>query len=180
MLLISNNVQRYMQIPEDAVVRVNMAWVPTIALLESIISANRERVVFLDFPEGRNKPPKPILTLEDAYVMCKKYTNIKYFAVSNVENISKVVKIQANLPPGIEFVPKIETLKGIKNFGHLVYTCGIRTAMLDKEDLYLDVKKDTTEFFKCVEHARRICEGLDVELLELEAVTFVGHKKEIR
>jgi len=172
MLLISNNAQKYMAIADDAVLRINMAWIRNKTDLVALLNGTSTREVFLDYPEGRNKPPKPILTMEDAYEMCKKYPNIKYFAVSNVESVERVLDIQSHLPKGIQFVPKIETLRGIKNFGHLVYSCEIKTAMLDKEDLYLDVKKDNDEFYKCVEHIKSICVGLKVNLLELQAVVF--------
>lgn len=173
MILISNNAQKYMTIPKDAVVRVNMAWIKTKEELWGILSnGDPTQEVFLDFPKGRNKPPKPVLTLDDAYSACGTFQTIRYFAVSNVEDVGEVLEIQKLLPPRVTFIPKIETLKGIKQFGQLVYECGIKTAMVDKEDLYLDVKKNNDEFFKCVDHIRNICEGLKVQLLELEGVLF--------
>jgi len=176
MLLISNNVQKYMEIPDDAVIRVNMAWVPTIDILEEILQKNKDKIIFLDYPEGRAKPPKPILTLSDAYLMCQKYLNIKYFAVSNVESVARVLEIKNNLPLHVDFVPKIETLKGITNLHNLISTANVTTIMLDKEDLYTDVGKQNTSFFKCVDLAREICKELDVTLLELEGVVFSNRR----
>lgn len=176
MILISNNVQKYMKLPEDAVIRVNMAWVKTLDEIGEIIDSNENNKVFLDFPQGRNKPPKPILELDHAIQLCRDYKNIAYFAVSNVEDVDKVLLIKGALPNHVEFVPKIETLKGIKNLGRLIYDCKLTTMMLDKEDLYTDVDKDTNEFDKAVKHARSICEGLKVNLLELEGVIFATRK----
>jgi len=177
MILISNNVGKYMRLPKDAIIRVNMAWIKTVEDLDKILIKNNTKKVFLDYPQGRSKPPKPTLTLEQGYEFCAKYPNINYFAVSNIEQISNIKEIQAKLPTHVEFVPKIETLKGVKNLTNIVYDCGIKTLMLDKEDLYLDVKKNNDEFFKCIELTRGICEGLNVNLLELEGVVFVRRTK---
>lgn len=165
-----------MDLPPDAVLRVNMAWIKTRQELESTLSATGPRKVFLDYPEGRHKPPKPVLTLDDAYESCQLHSNILYFAVSNVESVKRVLEIKSHLPNRVQFVPKIETFKGIKQFRHLVHKCGIKTVMLDKEDLYLDVNEDNDEFFNCVEHIRSICTRLKVNLLELEGVVFTHRK----
>jgi hypothetical protein len=136
-----------MKVSKDAVLRVNMAWIRDAADLTSILEQNKDRVIFLDYPEGRNKPPRPVLTMQDAYNAMSIHKNIKYFAVSNVENIQKVRDILAFLPKNIEFVPKIETIRGVKKLAELVYDLGIKTMQLDKEDLYLDVGKDNDKFF---------------------------------
>lgn len=174
MLLISNNIQKYFDLPETAVIRVNMAWVQNIEELEVILNEleNQKRSVFLDFPQGRNKPPKPVLNFQDAYHFCNTFSCINYFAVSNVELVENVKEIQQNLNKRIQFVPKIETLEGVKQFGRLIYECDLRVVMIDKEDLYLDVKKDNAEFFKCVNFLRSISKSLNVKLLELEGVFF--------
>jgi 3'-phosphoadenosine 5'-phosphosulfate sulfotransferase len=161
-----------MEIPKEAVVRVNMAWVRSISELEEILENNVQKEVFLDYPEGRAKPPKPILPIEIAYIMCNKYTNIKYFAVSNVEEVKKVKIIQSNLPEYVKFVPKIETVEGVRNLTKLISECKIEILMLDKEDLYTDVNKDNDKFFIYVDLSRKICKQLNVNLLELEGVTF--------
>jgi hypothetical protein len=173
MILISNNVQKYMEVPKEAVIRINMAWVKTLLELEAIIIGNSDRIIFLDYPEGRAKPPKPTLPLSDAYILCAKYSNIRYFAVSNVEEPERVKEIQKNLPETVEFVPKIETRKGVGNLTNLIMGCNIKTMMLDKEDLYTDVDKKNDDFFSCISVARGLCNVLNVNLLELEGVTFV-------
>jgi pyruvate kinase len=104
--------------------------------------------------------------------MCNKYTNIKYFAVSNVEEVKKVKIIQSNLPEYVKFVPKIETVEGVRNLTKLISECKIEILMLDKEDLYTDVNKDNDKFFIYVDLSRKICKQLNVNLLELEGVTF--------
>lgn len=173
MILISNNMQKYMTLDKDVVIRINMAWVNDIAHLKKEIENNPHRDIFLDYPQGRSKFPLPTLKIEDAYEICKSYPNIKYFAVSNIETVKTILEIKAHLPEHVTFVPKIETLEGIKIFGRLVYDCGITICMLDKEDLFTDVNKNNEEFFRCVEHMRKLCLGLGIRLLELEGVAFV-------
>jgi hypothetical protein len=112
--------------------------------------------------------------MEDAYKLCKTYHGIRYFAVSNVEEVERVKEIQSNLPNWVEFVPKIETARGVRNLTPLIRGCGIKTMMLDKEDLYTDVGKVNDDFYSCVNIARGICRVLRVNLLELEGVTFVS------
>lgn len=174
MILISNNLQKYMNLPIEVVIRINMAWVNNIEDLEKIIIENKDRKIYLDYPQNRKKFPRPILKIEDGYVLCQKFENIKYFAVSNIEDVDNVKTIQANLPSRVEFVPKIETLNGIKNLGTLIYECNLHYIMLDKEDLLIDVDSNNEEFFKCVKHIEGICAGLRVTLLELQGVTFIG------
>jgi len=177
MIIVSNNLQKYMALPNDSVIRINMAWVNTVEELEQILKTNEDKDVFLDYPQGRTKPPTPVIAMETAYDLCAKWKNVKYFAVSNIEKVSIVKEIQAKLPPTVQFVPKIETKMGIKRLGEIIYDCGIKMLMLDKEDLYLNVKKDNDEFFKCVQHVRDICEGLNVSVLELEGVVFSERKR---
>lgn len=173
MILISNNMQKYMTLDANVVIRINMAWVNDIAQLKDEIEQNADRNIFLDYPQGRSKFPKPTLEIEDAYELCNMYSNIKYFAVSNIETVKTILEVKSHLPEHVTFVPKIETLEGIKIFGRLVYDCGLTICMLDKEDLFTDVNKDNDEFFRCVEHMRKLCLGLGIRLLELEGVAFV-------
>lgn len=164
-----------MALPDDAVIRINMAWVKDKKDLETLLEENVGKEVYLDFPYNRSKFPKPVLGWDTAFEMCGRYPDvIKYFAVSNIEDVATVKGIQNKIPQSTEFVPKIETLNGVKNLGDLIYQCNLKTIMLDKEDLLVDVNKDNAEFFKCVEHVRGICKGLSVKLLELQGVVFIG------
>ncbi len=164
-----------MDLPAGAVVRVNMAWVNNFPELCEIIGKNANRDVFLDFPQGRTKPPRPVLTMYDAFLMMKMYANIKYFAISNVENAKKLAKIKESIPSSINLVPKIETRGGVENLGKII-DIGIKFIMLDKEDMYLDLKKDNKRFFKAVDQVRKICKKKNVTLLELEGVVFTEKK----
>lgn len=174
MILISNNVQQYMKTPDNAVIRINMAWIKCLSDLETIVMKNARRKIFLDYPQGRSKPPRPLLTLDNAYHLMKYYQHIKYFAVSNIEEINTVKSIQERIPKWTEFVPKIETEKGVMNLENLIKECNIKTIMLDKEDLFVDVEEDNTEFYKDIDYVRLICKNLKVNLLELQGVVFIG------
>ncbi len=175
MILVSNHVLSYIDMPVNAVIRINMAWIEDMNKLKCILNIIEHRKVYLDYPYNRSKFPKSVLTFEDAYQICNEYPQIiKYFAVSNIETVDVAKRIQSKIPITTEFVPKIETLEGVKNLGDLIYQCNLKTIMLDKEDLLVDVNKNNDEFFKCVEHVRGICKGLRVELLELQGVVFIG------
>jgi hypothetical protein len=177
-ILASNNIQSHLNLPDDTVIRINLAWVPTVEAADAILQQNKGRVVFLDYPQGRSKPPTPSLSLEAAYKLCQVNPHVRYFAVSNIEDVQNIRDIQTHLPDGVEFVPKIETFDGVSNLPNIIYDCGIRYLMLDKEDLYLDVGKDNQKFYKCVNLVRGVCRGFDVNLLELEGVIFLtGDKK---
>ncbi len=175
MILVSNHLQQFIPIPEEAVIRINMAWVKDFIELTTIVSENliKGNRIYLDYPYNRSKFPKTTMSFEDAYLICNHH-DIDYFAVSNIEDINVAKEIINRLPLHTEFVPKIETLNGVKNLTNLIVKCGIHTIMLDKEDLLVDVNKDNAEFFKCVEQVRVICKSLNVKLLELQGVVFIG------
>ena len=164
-----------MDIPEDAVIRINMAWVHSKEELIRVIENIKDRDIYLDYPQGRSKPPTPTLKIKDAYELMRKYDHIKYFAVSNIETVQNIQKIKAQLPERVEFVPKIETRQGVDNINRII-DCNIQTIMLDKEDLYVNVGNDNTEFFTLVDVMRKVCKNLKVTLLELEGVIFSEYK----
>ena len=141
MILISNHLtqlQEFKQL-QDVVIRINMAHVKNKEELEKFVNVPYN--IFLDYPKGRTKPPLPSLSLIEAMEFLKKYSNIKYFATSNIEEVAEVNLICEILPKNIGFVPKIETLKGVLNLPKLFNTGKIKHIMLDSEDLYTDIKK---------------------------------------
>lgn len=177
-MIISNNVLNDCLLKEKTIVRINSAWVGSKKELSQIIIKNRGRDVFLDFPSGRTKPPKPKLKLCDLITLAKKHKNVKYFAVSNAENTKELAEIRRKLPSRIELVPKIESLIGVEYFRDIMMICKSRTAMLDKEDLYLDALGDcyTEDGNKAYEEAVKAVRGksekLGVKLYELKGVIF--------
>ena len=174
MILLSNHL---LTLPEfkkvkNVVVRINMAHVNDIEELKQFL--NRDYDVFLDYPKGRTKPPIPTLSLTEAIDAMKVYKNVKYFATSNIEEVSEVNLICEMLPEGVSFVPKIETLKGVLNLNKLFDTGKIKHIMLDSEDLYTDIKNDVELFLNLKNRVTKTCKDYDVELLQLYGVIFSG------
>lgn len=175
MILISNHVKTHkiLPIPDDVVIRINMAWVKTEKELVKIIESVRQDI-FLDFPQGRSKPPKPTLTLAVALKMLRKYKHITHFAVSNAESLKIISYLRSVVPSNIELVPKIETVIGVEQLATIIKKAKTKTIMLDKEDLYLAVNRDNDKFNAYVNKTRTICKKLKVTALELQGVIFSG------
>ena len=172
MLLISNHLTQLKQFKDlkDIVIRINMAHVKDIKELKKFVDIPHD--IFLDYPKGRTKPPTPSLSLTEAIDFTKNHSNIKYFATSNIEEVSEVNLICEMLPPGVSFVPKIETLKGVLNLNKLFDTGKIQHIMLDSEDLYTDISNDVELFVSLKDRVRRICNSYNIGLLELYGVIF--------
>ena len=175
MILISNHLLTLPEFEkvEDVVIRINMAHVRDMKQLRQFL--NRDCDIFLDYPKGRSKPPVPSLSFKDSLNVLGKYGNIKYFATSNIEEVTEVNLICDLLPEHTSFVPKIETLRGVLNLDRLFDTEKIKHIMLDGEDLYTDVKNDVELFLNLKERVKRICNEYNVELLELYGVVFSGN-----
>lgn len=174
MLLISNHLTQLEQFKnlEDVVIRINMAHVKDSKQLEEFVDVPYD--IFLDYPKGRNKPPLPSSNLTEAIEFTKKYNNIKYFATSNIEEVSEVNLICEMLSEGVSFIPKIETLKGVLNLEKLFDTGKIKHIMLDSEDLYTDINNDVELFINLKDRVKRVCDEYNIELLELYGVVFAS------
>src|SRR3989344_4265445 len=160
---------------EKVVLRINVAWMKNKAELLRILRA-LEHDVYLDYPQGRSKPPRPTLSLKEAIAFAHKFPKVNYFAVSNVEDPEKIYAIKKQLPDYIEVVPKIETEKGVKNMRKIIDRLGTKHVMLDKEDLYVDVGRNSKKFEKLVELARAQGKAARINLLELHGVVFLPYK----
>jgi pyruvate kinase len=160
-MIISNNLIGKMPIPKDAIIRVNLAWVSK-EEARKILSETKNDI-YLDYPSGRTKPPKPTMTLDDAIELANEF-KVKYFAVSNIECICDVLDIQSKLYYS-EFVPKIETVNGVENIREITQEVDI--IMLDKEDLYVDCNGEGYE--DLINKVR----SSKVKVLELAGVIFI-------
>ena len=172
MILISNHLLTLPEFEkiEDVVIRINMAHVRDMKQLKQFL--NRDNDIFLDYPKGRSKPPVPSLSFKDSVEILGEYDNIKYFATSNTEEVAEVNLICDLLPEHTNFVPKIETLKGVLNLNRLFDTGKIKHIMLDSEDLYTDIGNDVELFVGLKDRVKKTCEKYNVELLELYGVVF--------
>jgi hypothetical protein len=161
MLVISNNLIGTMPISDKTIIRINLAWFKDTREVMDLLN-NCKNFIYLDFPSGRTKPPKPRITLKEAIELTK-HPKVKYFAMSNCENEFDILEISNMI--GVEFIPKIETEKGVENMRN-IQNVGVKTFMLDKEDLYIDVGCDSDKYNELVEKARRF------NIIELQGVVF--------
>ena len=172
MILISNHLLSLpgFSIPADAVVRINMAWVPDAAAIGDAITRAGTHDVFLDYPQGRTKPPAPAWTIDEAIEFVCKHSP-KYFAVSNVETVGNAQVIDRMLPDGTMFVPKIESLMGVMNLPAILEEVDTDTIMLDTEDLFSGCA-ETKTFIAAVDAVHRICKQHNTKVLRLYGVVF--------
>ena len=172
MILLSNNLHGKMPLPKDAVIRINSAWVTSVEELEEIVKLNEKSEIFLDFPSGRTKPPKPVITLMELIMVATKYENIRYFAVSNAEDKEFLAHIRRMLPDYTELVPKIETISGVRKIEQIIEASKCRKVMLDKEDLYLNCGTDAELYEDNMEALKVLCRDNNVHVLQLCGVVF--------
>ena len=174
MILLSNHLLTLPEFKniEDVIVRINMAHVKDMKELHKFIKVDYD--IFLDYPKGRSKPPVPVLDMNDALEVMSQYKNIKYFATSNIEDVSEVDIICDIIPDTVSFVPKIETLQGVLNLEKIFNGGRVKHIMLDSEDLFTDIKNDVSLYTYLIERVRKVCDEHNVKLLELYGVIFNG------
>ena len=174
MILLSNHLINLKQFNSlsDITLRINRAHIKTLQELERLVSVPYD--IFLDYPKGRSKPPKPVLHMPDAIELMQKNKNIKHFAVSNIETSSEVGMITSALPEHVSFVPKIETWQGVVNLDNILKNNPIKHIMLDAEDLYTSVNNDQELFLYLKDRTRKTCSDNNVIALELYGVVFNG------
>lgn len=142
MLLVSSHILDCgeIQLPNRAVIRVNMAWVDSIEQLYQKLE-NISYDIFLDNPVDRVKPPTNKYSMDQILDLIKDLPNIKYLAVSNVELADDLDDFNQCIPGYINIVPKIETIAGIENIYNIFASmCGSeKYIMLDHDDLCSDI-----------------------------------------
>lgn len=178
LVIVSNHLLGVMKVefPEEHIVlRINVAWLRSKKDLIDLLKETTHDV-FLDFPQGRSKPPRPVLNLDEILKIVPKFKNIKYFAISNVEDPEAVFALQTRLPKEVELIPKIETKKGIEELASIVDRISAKHIMLDKEDIYTNIHHDHAEFERLVTLARTTCKKKGVKVLELKGVVFAPHE----
>src|SRR3989344_6297390 len=109
---------------KEIVARVNLAWQNNKKEAEKVL-ADLSHDIYLDYPQGRTKPPRPTISLDEALELAKKF-KVKYFAVSNAENPRALLAIKKKLPSFTALVPKIETRRGVLNLENIAQTTNIR------------------------------------------------------
>ena len=174
MILLSNHLLTLPEFKnvENVVIRINMAYIRDMKEFHKFLQIDYD--IFLDYPKGRTKPPVSTLDINDALEVMSQYKNIKYFASSNIEDVSEVDTICDMIPDRVSFVPKIETLKGVLNLEKIFKGNLVNHIMLDSEDLYTDVSNDVSLYTYLIERIRKSCDKYNVKLLELYGVIFNG------
>jgi hypothetical protein len=127
-----------MTIPDHYVIRVNLAWTHSLDDLVKNLNAHANDF-FIDMPCGRSKPPINNHSLEKLFPIFKNYSNVKYFAISNVERGAQLDNWNLFGTRPI-LVPKIESIKGVENIEDIM--SAIRTEkiiMIDHDDLHVDL-----------------------------------------
>lgn len=175
MLIISQNVHKIdFPVPEHAVLRVNVAWVPTVEELYELLEKTKNNDIFLDFPEGRAKPPKPTLTLDDLIPVMEKIPAIKYFAITNTKYPKQINALRGSIPSRVELVPKIESKLGVDNLEKIAAALKAheKHMMFDHEDLYTDLNNDNEVYLNYRALIREKSKKLGIILLEMQGVIF--------
>ena len=184
MLIISQNATDYdLNFPKDAILRINLAWCNSLDELEIILKKNSDYGIFIDLPIGRLKPPNNRYTLNEIIPILKNYNNIKYFAVSNVDDDVDLDDFVNSVPKNITIVPKIESYLGIKNIEEITKLLGDeKIVMLDHDDLYSSMLKkndDPKNFQIYIQQLIDFCNKNNVTLLRTVGVMFADTEKRV-
>ena len=106
-------------LPKEAILRINLAWCNSLKELEVKLLKNKKAEFFIDLPVGRVKPPNNKYSLDDLIPIIESNKQIKYFAVSNVENKNDLQPFLDKLPGYVNIVPKIESIKAVINIKNI-------------------------------------------------------------
>jgi len=183
MILVSQNMLNYdLMLPKDVVFRINLAWCNTLKELKSILSNNKKSEFFLDLPIGRIKPPNNRYSLDDIISIIKENQNIRYFAVSNVENKNDLQPFLDKLPEYINIVPKIESSKAVLNIREICDSLKTekRIVMLDHDDLFSSIirnNEDKNSFQEYIKKLISFCDEENISLLRTVGVMFSDDEK---
>ena len=177
MLIVSQNMTNYdVDLPEDVIYRINLAWINDLQTLKEILSKHKQHQIFLDLPINRTKPPNNKYSMDEIKPILEDYKNIKYFAISNVDSEKHLVEFLKYLPERIIAVPKIENPTGVKNIEEISNLLGKeKVIMLDHDDLFSNIikKNENAEKFKdYIINLTEFCKTNNVTMLRTIGVVF--------
>mgnify|MGYP006106042925 CR=1 FL=1 len=185
MLLISQNIESYdLQLPKDAVFRINMAWCNSLKELEEKLNKNKQNKFFIDLPIGRIKPPNNKYSLDEMIPIIQSHSNIQYFAVSNVESKKNLEIFLEKIPKNVIIVPKIESPTAVENIEEICNELKYekRIIMLDHDDLFSSIIRNNENEEKFQQYIKKLveyCENNDILLLRTVGVVFSDDEKRI-
>ena len=184
MLLISQNIKNHynLEFPDDVILRINLAWCNSLEELKEKLSNVKNGKFFLDLPQGRIKPPNNKYSLEEMIPILESNKQIRYFAISNVENKNDLQPFLDKLPDHINIVPKIESPNAILNIKEICDALKTekKIVMLDHDDLFSSIihnNEDKNSFQKYIKKLIDFCEKENISLLRTVGVMFSDDEK---
>ena len=177
MLIVSQNLLNYdVKLKPNTIFRVNLAWT-TLKELKKILQHHKKKTIFFDLPINRIKPPNNSYSIDDLITILRNYTNIKYFAISNVEKKEDLLEYKKIIPNHITIVPKIESVKGIANIKEITNELegSRKMIMLDHDDLFSSIiksKKPVSIFTDYINTLVVFCKKNKITLLRTVGVVF--------
>ena len=185
MLIVSQNISQYsISFPNDVIYRINLAWINNLQELERLLKKHDKQKIFLDLPINRIKPPNNKYSLDDIVSILNSYENIKYFAISNVNNANDLESYNDLIPKNVTIVPKIESPDGISNVSEIVQAIPgqEKILMLDHDDLFSALTKlnESPDKFKdYINELVEFCKENNTILLRTIGVIFSDEEKRI-
>jgi len=183
MLIISQNLENYdLMLPKEAVFRINLAWCNSLEELEGKLAKNKKSEFFIDLPVGRVKPPNNRYSLDDLIPIIESNKQIKYFAISNVENKNDLQPFLDKLPDHVNLVPKIESPNAVLNIKEICDALKTekKIIMLDHDDLFSSIIRKNEDKNSFQEYVRKLidfCEKENISLLRTVGVMFSDDEK---
>ena len=184
MLIVSQNLSNFgINLPEDAIYRINLAWISDLETLKKILQKHNKHKIFLDLPKNRTKPPNNKYTMEEIKPILNTFSNIKYFAISNIDSKNDLLYFQNYISGELIIVPKIESPTSIKNIKEITDILGQeKIVMLDHDDLYSSIlrsNENPDNFQNYIKTLVDFCEINNVTLLRRIGVMFGDTEKRI-
>mgnify|MGYP005635328979 FL=1 len=185
MYIVSQNLSNYgVLFPADCIFRINLAWINDLDELKLLLKKHQSHEIFLDLPINRTKPPSNNYSLDDLIPIIESNSNIKYFAISNVDSAAYLEPYVKVLPATINIVPKIENAKGISNIAEIIHKLPTskKIIMLDHDDLYSSLIKQNespSKFKDYINNLINFCTTNNVTLLRTIGVVFSNDEKRV-
>tara|TARA_Y100001949_G_scaffold97774_1_gene82403 strand:+ start:133 stop:705 length:573 start_codon:yes stop_codon:yes gene_type:complete len=185
MLIVSQNISNHNITFSSAVIyRINLAWINNLQELEALLKKHDKQKIFLDLPVNRIKPPNNKYSLDDIIPILNSYENIRYFAISNVNNANDLESYNDLIPKNITIIPKIESPDGITNVSEIVKAIPSqeKILMLDHDDLFSTLTKlgeQPSKFKDYINELVQFCKENNITLLRTIGVIFSDEEKRI-
>ena len=184
MRIFSQNLTNYdIPLPDNSIFRINLAWINSLDELNSLLKKHSHSEIFMDLPIGRTKPPNNKYSIDELKPILKKFSNIAYLAISNVDSEADLQPFLDLLVYDIIIVPKIESPVGVKNIEKISKLLGDKKiVMLDHDDLYSSIIRsndDADNFQIYVKTLVDFCDKNKIILLRTIGVIFGDTEKRI-